>query len=67
MGSGMSLVMTDMAENLGIGSIVPGVVIGIVGLVMCLVNYPIYKRLLESRRKAHAQEIIELSDRLMNS
>ena len=67
MGAGMSLVMTDMAEQLGIGSIVPGVVIGIVGLGMCLVNYPIYKRLLESRRKAHAQEIIELSDRLMNS
>lgn len=67
MGSGMSLVMTDMSTHLGINSIVPGVVIGVVGLGMCLANYPIYKRLLESRRKAHAQEIIELSDRLMNS
>ena len=66
MGSGMSLVMTDIGSALGMGQpMVPGIVIGIIGLVMAIANYPIYKRLLSSRRKKYAQEILALSDELM--
>ena len=68
MGSGMSLVMTDIGSKIGIeDGMVPGIVIGCVGLVMALVNYPIYKKILGNRRKKYAQEIIELSDKLINS
>ncbi len=66
MGAGMSLVMTDLGSTLGIvESMVPGVVAGIIGMVMAIVNYPIYKGILTSRRKKYAGEIIALSDRIM--
>lgn len=66
MGSGMSLVMTDIGTTLGMAStMVPGIVIGIVGMFMAIVNYPIYKGILSSRRKQYADEIIALSDRIM--
>lgn len=65
MGSGMSLVMTDLSETLGIASpMVPGIAIGLVGMVMALANFPIYKAILTSRRKKFADEIIRLSDKI---
>ena len=67
MGSGMSLVMTDIGSKIGIEEgLVPGIVIGCVGLVMALANYPIYKKILGNRRKQYADEIIALSDKLMS-
>ena len=65
MGSGMSLIMTDIGQTIGMASpITPGVVIGLVGMVMAITNYPIYKGILTGRRKKYAQQIIALSDRL---
>ena len=66
MGSGMSLVMTDIAKTVGIQN--PrfyGIVIGIIGMFMAIMNYPIYKSILGSRRKKYADEIIALSDKIM--
>ena len=66
MGAGMSLVMTDLGTTLGLpDAMIPGIVIGIIGLVMALTTYPIHKRMLASRRKKYAAEILELSDRIM--
>lgn len=66
MGSGMSLVMTDVGAVFGMTStMLPGIVIGIVGLLMALVNYPVYKNMLTSRRKKYAGEILELSEKIM--
>lgn len=66
MGSGMSLVMTDIGAAVGLQEpMMPGVVIGIVGLLMAVGNYPIYKRLLASRRKKYADEIMALSEKVM--
>lgn len=68
MGSGMSLIMTDIAQTLGIAAPMgPGIAIGLVGLVMAIANYPIYKGILTSRRKKFAPQIIALSDRLAES
>lgn len=65
-GSGMSLVMTEIGEILGVAQpMVYGIVIGIIGLLMAVVNYPVYKRILSSRRKKYATEIISLSDEIM--
>lgn len=67
MGSGMSLVMTDIAETVGIQNpMVYGIIIGIVGMFMAIVNYPIYKGILGSRRKKYADKIIALSDKIMS-
>ena len=65
MGAGMSLVMTDIAKTVGIGNpMLYGIVIGIIGMFMAIINYPIYKSVLGSRRKKYADRIIELSDKI---
>ena len=68
MGAGMSLVMTDIAETIGLGidPMLPGIVIGVVGMIMALLNYPIYKGILGSRKKKYGAEILKLSDKIMN-
>lgn len=66
MGSGMSLVMTDIAETVGIQNpMLYGILIGIVGMFMAIVNYPIYKSVLGARRKKYADKIITLSDKIV--
>ena len=67
MGAGMSLVMTDIGATIGIaGALVPGIVIGVAGLCMALLTYPMYKGILNSRKKKYGAEILELSDKIMN-
>ena len=66
MGSGMSLVMTDIGTTLGISNTMNlGIIIGIVGLIMAIINYPVYNRILSSRKKKYADEILKLSERIM--
>ena len=66
MGAGMSLVMTDIAQTVGIANpMLYGIIIGIVGMGMAIINYPIYKGILNARRKKYAGKIIELSDKIM--
>ena len=38
-----------------------GIIIGIVGMVGCGVNYPIYKKMLENGKNKYAYEIVELA------
>ena len=65
MGSGMSLVMTDIGTILGMTeTLIPGIAVGVVGMVMALTTYPIYKKILNSRKKKYAAKIMELSDRI---
>ena len=67
MGTGMSLVMTDIGSVVGLASaMVPGIAIGVVGMGMALTTYPIYKRILNSRKKKYAPEIMALSEKIMN-
>ena len=67
MGAGMSLVMTDIGSYIGLEStMIPGIIVGVVGLLMALTTFPIYKRVLASRRKKYAGRILELSEKLMN-
>ena len=66
MGSGMSLVMTDIGAKIGMtATMVPGIVVGVVGMGMALSTYPIYKKILNSRKKKYARQIMELSERVM--
>lgn len=65
MGSGMSLVMTDSSITLEIENTMGiGIVIGVVGMLMAIVNYLIFKRLLDFRKKKYTAQIISLSDNL---
>lgn len=67
MGAGMSLVMTDIGEIIGMGdAMIPGIAIGTVGLLMSLATYPIYKKILAARKKKYGPEILDLSEKIMN-
>ena len=67
MGTGMSLVMTEIGAILGLANtMVPGIAIGVVGMGMALSTYPIYKRILNSRKKKYADEILRLSEKIMS-
>lgn len=68
MGTGMSLVMTDIGEVVGIADpMVPGIFIGVIGMLMAIVNYPIYNSILSSRKKMYAAQIMKLSDDIIKS
>ena len=68
MGAGMSLVMTDIGATIGIANaMVPGIVIGVVGLGMALLTWPVYNKLLSSRKKKYAPQILALSEKLMDN
>lgn len=67
MGAGMSLVMTDIGAQLGIGNSMPiGIAVGIIGMLMAIINYPIYKIILESLKEKYAERILALSEKIMN-
>ena len=58
-GTGMCLGMQVIGN--GITDMVIGIIVGIIGMIGCGVNYPIYKKMLESGKKKYAYEIVELA------
>lgn len=69
LGSGMSLIMTDLALNLGLAgglAMVLGVLLGLVGLVLVALAYPVYDKILKKERARIAPEILRLTDELLN-
>ena len=60
LGSGMSMIMTDFGPSDIIGLVV-GIILGVIGLAACVINYPIYSLILKSRKEKYAFEITELA------
>ena len=58
-GTGMCLGMQVIGS--GITGMLIGIAIGIIGMIGCGVNYPIYKKMLENGKKKYAFEIVELA------
>ena len=68
MGAGMSLVMTEIGEVIDLApkmAMPVGILIGVVGIVLVCVAYPLYNRIVKKERKKIAPEIIRLTDELM--
>lgn len=68
MGSGLSLVMSELAELLGLDSSVAipvGIAIGVVGGVLVSLAYPVYNFIIKRERRKIAPEVIRLTDELM--
>lgn len=59
LGVGMCLAMRVIGE--GEIMFVLGIIIGLIGIVGVSVNYPIYKKILNSRKEKYAFDIIELA------
>ena len=68
LGLGMSIIMTDLSEFMGLGNdmaMIVGIIIGIFGGVLVSIAYPIYNAIVKIKRKKIAPEIIRLTDELM--
>lgn len=67
-GTGMSLFMSDLGELLGAyrnQAMMIGVIIGLIGLVLVALAYPVYNRILKKERQRIAPEILRLTDELL--
>ena len=68
MGSGMSLLMSDLGIILGmqnIQCIILGVITGLLGMALIALAYPIYSKVLKKEREKVAPEILRLTEELM--
>ena len=59
-GTGMCLAMGEIGSGTT-GSLVLGIIIGVIGVVGMGVNYPIYQKLLANGKQKYAYEIMELA------
>jgi uncharacterized protein YacL len=59
LGTGMCFAMQVLGS--GIIGMVIGIIVGVIGMIGCGVNYPIYKKMLENGKKKYAYEIVELA------
>lgn len=65
LGTGMSLCMTELGAALGILALPLGIPVGLAGLIMVALAYPLYIRILRKERTKIAPEILRLTDELM--
>lgn len=65
LGTGMSLAMTELGAILGWLSMLLGIVIGLVGMLLIALAYPVYNRVLQKERTRIAPEILRLTDELL--
>ena len=60
LGTGMCFAMKVLGDIMAVG-----IVVGIVGILMVSINYPIYKKILKKRKKKYSRRIIELSEEIV--
>ena len=65
LGIGMSLAMSDFGNVLGAYAMVVGIIVGLIGMVLLALAYPVYNRVLKKERARIAPEILRLTDELM--
>lgn len=68
MGTGMSLVMTDLGVILGMTGVVGmviGIFIGLIGIILVALAYPVYSKVLKKEREKIASEILRLTEELL--
>lgn len=65
LGLGMCLAMQVIGT--GVPLMVLGIVIGIIGIALVSVNYPIYLAIMKSRKKKYAEKVLAISEELLNN
>ncbi len=68
MGFGMCIIMTEIGEYLGLvgnAGMIVGISIGIIGMAVAAVAYPIYRAIEKRQRERVAPEILRLTEELM--
>lgn len=61
LGTGMCLAMKVIGNSMALG-----VVVGVVGIGLCTFTYPLYKKILSSRKKKYAKQIFDLSNEILH-
>lgn len=64
LGVGMCLAMQVIGT--GVPLMVLGIVVGIIGIALVSVNYPVFLAIMKSRKKKYAEKVIALSQELLN-
>lgn len=65
LGTGMSLCMTDLGAALDHWAMVIGILVGVLGLILVALAYPLYNSVLRKERQRIAPEILRLSEELL--
>lgn len=65
LGTGMSLCMTDLGAAMGHFAMVLGILLGLMGLVLVALAYPVYNKILKKERARIAPEILRLTEELL--
>ena len=68
LGTGMSLIMTDLAALLGMTgmtNMIVGIIAGALGIILVALAYPVYSKVLKREREKIAPEILRLTDELI--
>ena len=63
-GTGMCLTMNIIGTNTRL-SFILGIIIGIIGMIIVGINYPLYKKIFEKRKEKYAFEVIELAKEIV--
>ncbi len=65
MGTGMSLIMTDLGKMIGISNILlPGLALGFLGMFGIIFAYPLYRKILKKEREKAKPLVLKLTDEL---
>ena len=65
MGTGMSIAMTELGGLVGEYYMPIGIAVGLLGILLSVLAYPIYNHILQKERKRIAPEILRLTDELL--
>lgn len=65
LGTGMSLLMTELGAALGTFAMMIGILIGLLGIALAAFAYPLFRRTLKKERAKIAPDILRLTDELM--
>lgn len=68
LGSGMSLIMTDLAALLTLPTLTAmgiGIGLGLFGILLTCLAYPVYNRIVKNERQKIAPQILSLTDDLL--
>lgn len=65
LGTGMSLCMTALPGLSGVSAMLVGIPVGLAGMAVAALAYPLYNRILRRERGRIAPEILRLSEELM--
>lgn len=65
MGTGMSLAMSELGQLAGKWAMPLGIVVGLCGMLLVALAYPVYNSVLKKQRKRIAPQILRLTEELL--